>query len=101
MKKTENSLLGAAGAALSAELEAIYDLDDSQPLLVRLCLVADRLEQLRAKIAQADLTTVEASRLLQAEARAQGSYARFWKLLGLSDQPPTGPGRTGRPAGRR
>jgi hypothetical protein len=69
-------------------------IESCRPLAVELCRVADRLQEVRAKIESQGLTVSGArgrsskNSLLDVEIKLQKSYQTIWKGLGLSDKPP-------------
>jgi hypothetical protein len=76
---------------------------DSRPLVAELCRMADRLEQVRAKLAQQGLTVTAArgriasNPLLTQEVRLVKQYENLWRTLGLSDEPEEEKRPVGRP----
>jgi hypothetical protein len=94
MKKPK---LSAAGKAEWKQIEELGDVTDAQPLLTKLCLVADRLAEIRAILERDGLLSANGRKhpLLDVEARLMAQYGIFWKLLGLADDdaPKRAPGR--------
>ena len=86
-------------------MEEVEGAESCRPLTEELCRVADRLEEVRGKIAVQGLT-VSAARgrsakngLLDVEIKLSGQYSKLWKTLGLADKPEVEKQPVGRPAG--
>jgi hypothetical protein len=77
-----------AGHQLQRWLAAHYDLGDCQPLATELCVLADRLAEIRELMQQAE-KTLDKTRLMSAEVSVLGQYVRVWKALGLAEEPST------------
>lgn len=91
--------LGPAGRRLWRWLRRQFDgVDDLEPLALELCRLADRLHEVRARLAAPDLPALDFARLAGAEVRLSASFVRTWRALGLSDgDSPPARGR-GRPS---
>jgi hypothetical protein len=86
----------------SGEIEGI---EGCQPLAIELCRLADRLEEVRSKIASQGLY-VSGSRgrpaknpLIDIEVKLSGQFAKVWRVLGLADKPVEQRLPVGRPPG--
>ena len=83
MKKPDG--LGPAGTALWRWLSRHFDLAPCAPAVEQLCRSADVLAEARreyaAALAASDSTL--ALRWASAISKAEASYARFWRLVGL------------------
>lgn len=97
-----------AGAKLWAWLEAqIENLEELRPLAVEICVVADRLEQVRTAIAEQGLTVCAArgrttkNSLLDVELKLSKALAGLWRSMGLADKSSENPDDVvRRPVGR-
>jgi hypothetical protein len=94
MKKPEG--LGPAGAALWRWLSRHFDLAPCLPAVEQLCKSADVLAEARREYAAALAAGDSALALRWASviSKAEASYARFWRLIGLhmaEFQPPAEP----------
>jgi hypothetical protein len=78
---------------------------ESRPLVVELAVIADRLAEVRAKLAQQGLTVTAArgriavNPLLGQETRLLKQYENLWRTLGLADKPEEEKRPVGRPPG--
>ncbi len=94
-----------AGMALWAWLlTQTDDIDGCRPLALEACILAQRLSEVRAKLATSGLL-ISGPRgrsvknpLIDTELRLAQQFVRTWRALGLSDAPPSdeprrGPGR--------
>jgi len=81
--------LGTAGRKLWQEISKDSDIEGAEPLLTELCVVADRLAEIRTILKRDGLVTAKGRKhpLCDMEARLSGHYATLWKLLGLADDP--------------
>jgi hypothetical protein len=81
---------------LHAQCEGI---EENEPLVIELCRIADRLEQVRAKIKSQGLwiTGSKKNSLLDVEIKFSSQYNRLWRQLGLSDKPDEEKRPVGRP----
>lgn len=77
-----------AGQQLRRWLTVHYDLADCEPLATELCVLADRLSEIRT-LMQAATTTLDKTRLMSAEVSVLGQWVRVWKALGLAEEPTT------------
>jgi hypothetical protein len=77
--------LGPAGAALWRWLTAHFDVAPCLPAAIELCKSADVLAEARRAYAQALAAgnSPLALRWASAVSKAEASYARFWRLVGL------------------
>lgn len=80
--------LNKAGRQLRRWLAAHYDLAGCEPLAAELCILADRLAEIR-KLIQEATGTLDKTRLMSAEVSVLGQYVRVWKQLGLAEDPTT------------
>ncbi len=78
--------LKPAGGQLWSWLGKHYDLSDCEPLATQLCILADRLVEVRDLMADAT-RTLDKTRLMGAEVSVLGQYVRVWKELGLGEEP--------------
>lgn len=76
--------LDEAGRKLWRWLRKNYDTTDCEPLVIELCIAADRLAEIRQLLREAD-RPLDKTRLMAAEAACLGRFLRIWKELGLSD----------------
>jgi len=73
-------------------MSAVEGADSCMPLVVELCRIADRLEEVRAKLALQGLTVSGVrgrsakNGLLDVELKLSGQFAKIWKTLGLADK---------------
>lgn len=74
--------LKAEGRRIWRQIAADYDIAGNEPVLLELCRTADRLAEIRERMRTAADNT-EFLRLTNAEAKAAGTWARCWRLLGL------------------
>ena len=97
-----------AGARLWVWLdEQFQNIEAVRPLATEICIISERLEEVRTKIGEQGLT-VSAARgrtakngLLDVELKLSKQIAALWKGLGLADKPPEdAPVGSGRPVGR-
>ena len=79
--------------------------DACRPMCEEICRIADRLQEVRSKLATQGLS-VSAPRgrqaknpLLDIEIKLSGQFSKLWKTLGLADKPPAEPRPIGRPPG--
>ena len=81
---------------LHAECENIAE---CEPLVIEICRIADRLEQVRSKIAAGGLwiTGSKKSPMLDVEIKLSSQFNKLWKQLGLSDKPQAEKRPVGRP----
>src|SRR4051794_13672761 len=96
---------GGDGARLWAWLHSsVEGAETCGPMVEELCRIADRLAEVRLKIAQQGLTISGVrgrsakNPLLDIEIKLSGQLAKLWKTLGLSDKPDQDSLPIGRPA---
>lgn len=78
--------LGTAGRALWAWLRENTEGEGTEPLEMELCQLADRLEQTRAALKAAGITTdPKTISMMNVEVRLLGQFRSVWKCLGLAD----------------
>jgi len=93
-KKRGQEQLGYAGLELFDWCVDNFDnVESVKPLLIELCVLSDRLSEIRAALAQG-----LDPRLVNSEIKVASQYSKVWRLLGLSDDPRK-TGRVGRPMG--
>ena len=100
--------LKSEGRALWVWLDAeCENIERCRPLAHELCRIADRLQEVRSKIASQGLVVSGArgrstrNTLLDTELKLAGAYQKFWRQLGLSDKTPDDdPVQERRPVGR-
>lgn len=90
--------LGPAGTALWRWLSRHFDPSPCAPAVEQLCRSADTLAEARREYAAALAAGDSALALRWASAisKAEASYARFWRLIGLHQaefQPPSEPAK--------
>ena len=97
---------GGAGARLFQWLVENADgVLESRPLVAELCVIADRLFEVRAKLTQQGLTVsaargrIAANPLLGQETRLLKQYENLWRTLGLADEAEEEKRPVGRPPG--
>ena len=82
----------------------IAGVDECAPLVHELARVADRLEEVRAKLLSQGVSVSGprgrsmANPLLQFETKLIASYDKLWRSLGLADSPPEDRRPVGRPS---
>jgi hypothetical protein len=90
--------LKPAGRRLWSWLTKHYALADCEPLAAELCVLADRLAEVR-ELMQSTARPLDKTRLMSAEVSVLGQYVRVWKQLGLAEEPTTvNPSALGRKA---
>jgi hypothetical protein len=96
---------GGDGEALLKWLTTeIAGVDECAPLVHELARVADRLQEVRAKISSQGISVggprgrSMANPLLQIETKLIASFDKLWRSLGLADQPPEDRRPVGRPS---
>jgi phage terminase small subunit len=94
--------LGVPGRALWRKIVSGYAVAGCEDLLRQLCLVSDRLAEIRGTLKRDGLVITEGKRqrrhpLVDAEQKAVSLYARLWRQVGLSDPDPADKRRPGRP----
>jgi len=91
--------LGPNGRRLWRWLDATFDgLEDHQPLALELCILSDRLWEVRRSIEQNGVwLDGKKNPLVDVEVKLHTAFARAWKLLGLNDDPPPPARPVGRP----
>ncbi len=78
---------------------------ESRPLVIELCQIADRLHEVRVKLAQQGLTVsaargrIAANPLLGTETRLLKQYENLWRTIGLADEAAEEKRPVGRPPG--
>jgi len=79
--------LGKAGHKLWHHVASNYDLMGNEPVLEELCRVADRLAEVRSRIAEDGLVDGNGRKhaLADLEPKLSGQFRMLWRLLGLSD----------------
>jgi hypothetical protein len=85
--------LGKEGRKLWRWLTARYDISDVEPLVRRMCALADGLAALREEQARARAAgeVERALRLENAIAKNEAAFARLWKLTGCASVQPARP----------
>lgn len=74
--------LKTEGRRLWRELTRDYNCAGNEPVLRELCRTADRLAEIRERLASAT-DNVDFLKLTNAESKTAGTFARCWRLLGL------------------
>ena len=74
-----------AGRRLWRWVARNYATSGCEPLVREICILADRLTQIREALAAPDLKSADRGRLINAEIKVVGQYTRMWRLLGLAD----------------
>jgi hypothetical protein len=97
----------SAGAELWQWLEAeVEEIERARPLALELCRIAQRLSDIRAKLAVQGLTVAGVrgrsvrNPLMDSELRLSAQYAKLWRALGLSVAAPGDATKPARPVGR-
>ncbi len=96
MPRTKPRALRQAGSDLWTWLAKHYDVSGCEPLAMELCQTADRLTEVRSAMAAAS-NPADLCRLINAETKLGGQYARLWRVLGLADMPDQPKRPVGRP----
>jgi len=91
----DTSGLGKEGRRLWRWLALSYELEGAEPLVRELCVLSDRLTQVRSDLVGPDLKPIDRARLVSVEVKLVGMFTRCWRTLGLAD-----PGEPKRPVGR-
>jgi hypothetical protein len=91
--------LGPAGRKLWRYVEEKFDLEGCEPLLMKICLIEDRLIEVRTSITERGLVMVDGKKnqLLTAETQLLAEFSKIWRLLGLADVPVEEKRSPGRP----
>jgi hypothetical protein len=84
--------LGYQGQKLWDWAQQNFESARTEPLLMELCRLADRLSEIRRELKKG-----LDGRLVNAEVKVCSQFTKTWKLLGLADPPKAG--RPGRPEG--
>lgn len=82
---------GLSGDELRAwlmEMCGAEAVDSIRPVIEEMCCLADRLREIRRRLADKSLSSKELAQLVSAETKVSGALVRLWKTAGLADPEP-------------